>query len=262
VEAVDFKALEIFFSGVTVSRGPLPTTVQLPGPGHIDTNDESQLSKKVIILTMQQRPSQSDNGAIFLDLLAAAVQREESDLANLRRGQPCEPSSVQHMGELYLHSLLRKEAMRRPEGSDFDSPIVYWEYPYEGGGNCDICFVHYVGGLAIPYAAFEIKGPWDAIILPLDWRVAVRADIMKHSGKKLHGTTNLVERYSVIVVVGSVNKIDTWMQRLDPDLQNEWVVPVSRCRKEIPINTEHKAPALVLRAEVLKYGFRLPAVLQ
>jgi hypothetical protein len=158
------------------------------------------------------------------------------------------------MGEIYLHNLLRKEAMRRPGGSNVDWPYLEWELLYESGGLCDICFVHYVGGVAVPYAAFEIKGPWDASrTLTQEMRARVRADIVKHSGKQLRGTTNLVERYGVITAVGTDQDIDTWMQSLDPDLQNEQAVPMSRWSRAIPMNTQHTAPTLVLRAEVLKY---------
>jgi hypothetical protein len=126
------------------------------------------------------------------------------------------------MGEIYLHNLLRKEAMRRPGGSNI-WPYLEWEHPYEsgGGGKCDICFVRYVDRKPVPYAAFEIKGPWDASALTQGMRAKVREDIKKHSVKQLRGTTDRVERYSVIIVVGTPRDIDSWIQRLDPDLQDE-----------------------------------------
>jgi hypothetical protein len=205
-----------------------------------------------------QRAADKDNGETFLDLLVTALNREESELATLRCGQPeRKPPSVCHMGEAYLHNLLRKEAMRRPGGSHVDWPYLEWELSYKSGGSCDICFVHYLGGVAVPYAAFEIKGPWDACrTLTQQMRAKVRADIVKHSGKQLRGTTNPVERYGVIMAFGTEQEIDTWMQSLDPDLQNEGVAPQRRWSKPIPMIAEDRAPTPVLRAEVLKYASR------
>jgi hypothetical protein len=114
-----------------------------------------------------------------------------------------------------------------------------------------------VGGVVVPYAAFEIKGPWDACRkLTQQMRAKVRADIVKHSGKQLHGTTNLVERYGVIMAVGTEQEIDIWMKGLDLYLQNEGAAPQRRWSKTIPMIAEDKAPTPVLRAEVLKYESR------
>src|ERR1017187_3680379 len=121
-------------------------------------------------------PAERDNGEIFLDLLVAALQREERDLAGLNFDQPeRKPSSVCDIGEVYIHNLLLKEAMRR---TGVDSPYLEWEHPYDGSRcKCDICFVHYVDGMAVPYAAFEIKGPWDSNYpLVYNLRSKVRAD--------------------------------------------------------------------------------------
>src|SRR5258708_35348023 len=169
---------------------------------------------------MQQRAANKDNGEIFLDLLVTALKREESELAILTCGQPeRKPFSVFLMGEIYLHNLLRKEAMRGAGVSIVDWPYLEWEHQYESGGFCDICFVRYVGGVAVPYAAFEIKGPWDARCkLTQEMRNKVRADVVKHCGRRLRGSTNLVERYGVITAIGTEQVIDPWMQSLDPDL--------------------------------------------
>jgi hypothetical protein len=194
-----------------------------------------------------------DNGVVFLDLLVTALQREESELSDLRCGQPePKPSSVVHMGETYRHNLLRKEAMRRRDGQGVDWPFLEWEHAYESGGFCDICFVNYVGDDVVPYAAFEIKGPWDARCkLTQKLRAEVRADIVKHCRKQPRGTHNPVERYGVITATGASQDIDAWMQRLSPDLQNEHVAPILRWSREIPVNAERAAAPLVLRAEVL-----------
>src|ERR1700724_3228098 len=93
-----------------------------------------------------------NNGQFFRDLVYAALQREEEELAALvERANPSRrPISVGGLDETTLHFLITKEALRHP-----DAPRIAGEFR-SGGGFVDLCFVRELDGSSA-IASFELK---------------------------------------------------------------------------------------------------------
>jgi len=110
-------------------------------------------------------------GELFRDLAHRALLNEEEELSELNQSNPdARPMSILQAGEVALHYLITKKALR-----DGSALRIEGEVSYEGNkrSKVDICFLK---GKAV-CASFEVKM---VSLEEEDWRKRIRKDVEKH----------------------------------------------------------------------------------